>query len=111
MARYREGTGTGLVVALGALGIFTLFAWVLVFLLWLALSIYAVVEWIGDGRPSALAVLLIVVLLVGGLVTLAGVGFGLMGKSLTPKKRDRSQVPTGSASSPSGTGFPRSGAS
>ena len=90
MTRYRECTGTGLVVALGALGIFTLFAWVLVFLLWLALSIYAVVEWIGDGRPSALAVLLIVVLLVGGLVTLAGVGFGLIGKSLTPKKRDRS---------------------
>jgi hypothetical protein len=89
MARYREGTGTGLVVALGALAIFTLFAWVLVFLLWLALSIYAVVEWIGDGRPSALAVLRIVVLLVGGLVTLAGVGFGLVGKSLTPKKRDR----------------------
>jgi hypothetical protein len=89
MARYREGTGTGLVVALGAVGIFSLFAWVLVFLLWLALSIYAIVEWIGDGRPSPLAVLLIVVLLVGGLVTLAGVGFGLIGKSLTPKKRDR----------------------
>jgi hypothetical protein len=89
MARYREGTGTGLVVALGAVGIFSLFAWVLVFLLWLALSIYAIVEWIGDGRPSALAVLLIVVLLVGGLVTLAGVGFGLIGKGLTPKKRDR----------------------
>ena len=50
---------------------FSLFAWVLVFLLWIALSIYAIVEWIGDGRPSALAVLLIVVLLVGGLVTLA----------------------------------------
>lgn len=89
MARYREGTGTGLVVALGALGVFSLFAWVLVVLLWLALSIYAVVEWIGDGRPSAIAVLLIVVLLVGGLVTIAAVGFGLIGKSLTPKKRDR----------------------
>jgi hypothetical protein len=89
MARSREGTGTGLVVALGALGVFSLFAWVLVFLLWIALSIYAIVEWIGDGRPSALAVLLIVVLLVGGLVTLAGVGFGLVGKNLTPKKRDR----------------------
>jgi hypothetical protein len=89
MARYREGTGTGLVVALGAVGIFSLLAWVLVFLLWLALSIYAIVEWIGDGRPSALAVLLIAVLLVGGVVTLAGVGFGFIGKSLTPKKRDR----------------------
>jgi hypothetical protein len=89
MARFREGTGTGLFVAVGALGIFSLFAWVLVFLLWLALSIYAIVEAFGDGRPSALAVLLIVVLLVGGLVTLAGVGIGLVGKSLTPKKRDR----------------------
>ena len=89
MARFREGTGTGLVVALGALGVFSLFAWVLAFLLWIALSIYAIVEWIGDGRPSAIAVLLIVVLLVGGLVTLAGAGFGLIGKSLTPKKRDR----------------------
>jgi len=89
MARFREGTGTGLVVALGSLAIFSLFAWVLVFLLWIALSIYAIVEWIGDGRPSAIAVLLIVVLLVGSLVTLAGVGFGLIGKSLTPQKRDR----------------------
>jgi hypothetical protein len=34
-------------------------------------------------------VLLIVVLLVGSLVILAGVGFGLIGKSLTPKKRER----------------------
>ena len=90
MARFREGTGTGLVVALGALGVFSLFAWLLVFLLWIALSIYAIVEWIGDGRPSALAVLLIVVLLVGGLVPLASVGFGLIGKSLTPKRRDQS---------------------
>ena len=89
MARFREGTVTGLVVALGSLAIFSLFAWVLVFLLWIALSVYAIVEWIGDGRPSAIAVFLIVVLLVGGLVTLAGVGFGLIGKSLTPQKRDR----------------------
>jgi hypothetical protein len=89
MARFREGTGIGLVVALGSVGIFSMLAWVIAFLLWIALSIYAIVEWIGDGRPSALAVLLIVVLLVGGLVTLATVGFGLIGKSLTPKKRDR----------------------
>jgi hypothetical protein len=89
MARFREGTGAGLVVALGSVAIFSLFAWVIAFLLWIALSIYAIVEAIGDDRPSALAVLLIVVLLVGGLVTVAGVGFGFVGKSLTPKKRDR----------------------
>jgi hypothetical protein len=33
-------------------------------------------------------VLLIVVVLVGTLVTLAGVGFGYVGKRLTPRKRD-----------------------
>ena len=44
---------------------------------------------IGDGRPSPTAVLLIVVLMVGGLVTLALTGIGLIGKSLTPKKRDQ----------------------
>jgi hypothetical protein len=89
MARFREGTGTGLFVALGSLSIYSLFAWVLVVLLWIALSVYALVEMIGDGRPSPVAVLLIVVLLVGTLVTLAAVGIGYVGKSLTPRKRDR----------------------
>jgi len=89
MARFREGTGAGLVVALGSLAMFALLAWVLAFLLWIALSIYAFVEMVGDGRPSALAVMLIVVLLVGGLVALAAVGIGLVGRSLTPRKRDR----------------------
>ena len=89
MARFREGTGVSLFIALGSVAIFSMLAWVIAFLLWIALSIYAIVEWVGDGRPSAIAVLTIVVLLVGGLVTLAAVGFGLIGKSLTPKKRDR----------------------
>lgn len=89
MARFREGTGTGLFVALGSLTLYSLLAWVLAFLLWIALSIYAFVEMIGNGRPSPLAVMLIVVLLVGGLVTLAAVGVGLVGKGLTPKKRER----------------------
>ena len=89
MARFREGTGTSVFVAVGSATVFSLLAWVIAFLLWIALSIYAFVEMIGDGRPSPTAVLLIVVLLVGGLVTLAAAGIGLIGKSLTPKKRDR----------------------
>jgi len=89
MARFREGTGTSLLVAIGSATVFALLAWVVAFLLWIALSIYAFVEMVGDGRPSPTAVLLVVVLLVGGLVTLAAVGIGLVGKSLTPKKRDR----------------------
>jgi hypothetical protein len=89
MARFREGTGTSLFIAVGSLTVFALLAWVIALLLWIALSIYAFVEMIGDGRPSPTAVLLTVVLLVGGLVTLAAVGVGLVGKSLTPKKRER----------------------
>ena len=89
MARFREGTGTSVFIAIGSFAMFTFLAWVIAFLLWIALSIYALVEMIGDGRPSPTAVLLIVVLLVGGLATLAAAGIGLVGKSLTPKKRDR----------------------
>ena len=89
MARFREGTGTALLVAIGAFGVFAILAWLVAVLLWIALSVYALVKMIGDGHPSALAVLLIVVLLVGTLVTLAAVGFGYVGKRLIPQKRDR----------------------
>lgn len=89
MVRFREGTGTALLVAIGSFSVFAILAWIVAVLLWVALSIYALVEMIGDGRPSAVAVLLIVVLLVGTLVTLAAVGFGFVGKRLTPGKRDR----------------------
>ena len=86
MQRFREGTGTSLVVAIGSVAIFALLAWVLAVLVWIALSIYAIVEIVGDGRPSALAVLLIVVGLVGTLTTLAGVGLWLVGRRLAPSK-------------------------
>jgi cation transporter-like permease len=89
MARFREDTGTALLVAIGSFSFFAILAWIVAVLFWVALSIYALVEMIGDGRPSAVAVLLIVVLLVGTLVTLAAVGIGFVGKRLTPGKRDR----------------------
>ena len=89
MARYREGTGTGLLVALGSFVLYAALAWIVVILMWIALSVYALVEMFGDGRPSALAVLLIVVILVGTLVTLAAVGVGFIGKGLTPERRRR----------------------
>lgn len=89
MARFPEHTGAGLLVSVGSLAAFSALAWVIAILLWIALSIYAFIEMIGDGRPSALAVLMILVLLVGGLVTLVAVGIGFVGRGLTPKKRDR----------------------
>jgi hypothetical protein len=89
MARYREGTGTGLAVAFASMTFHAILAWVLVFALWIGLSVYAIVEAFGDGKPSATAVLLLVVLTVGTLTTLAAVAIGFIGKGLTPKKRDR----------------------
>jgi hypothetical protein len=89
MARYRDGTGTGIAVAFASLTFHAVLAWVVVFALWIGLSIYALVEMVGDGKPSAIAVLLIVVLTVGTLTTLAAVAIGFVGKGLTPKKRDR----------------------
>jgi hypothetical protein len=89
MERFREGTGTSLVVAIGSVAIFALLAWVLAVLLWTAFSIYAIVEIVGDGRPSAVAVLLIVVGLVGALTVAAGVGLWLVGRRLAPSKRRR----------------------
>lgn len=88
MARFREGTGIAVVVALASTAAFTLLAWLFAFLLWLSFSIYAIVEWIGDGEPSAIAVSLLVIGLVAGLVVLACVGIWLAGRSLAPAKRD-----------------------
>jgi hypothetical protein len=92
MARFREGTGTALGVVIGSMTIFTALAWLLAFLLWIALSIYAIVETFGDGVPSAMAVTLIIMLLVTSLVTLFAVGVGLVGKRLTPQKRSREEL-------------------
>ncbi|MGH7542231.1 MAG: hypothetical protein ACRELC_14655 [Gemmatimonadota bacterium] len=89
MARFREGTGTSLVVAIGSAGVYTLLAGVLAIFLWIALSIYAIVEMLGDGRPNPVAPVLIVVLSVGGFTTLIAVGIGFLGKGLVPRKRDR----------------------
>jgi hypothetical protein len=88
VARFREGMGTSIAVAVASVTGFVLMPWVFALLLWLGFSIYAIVELIGDGRPSALALSLLVVGLVAGLVTLIGVGIWFAGKSLAPSKGD-----------------------
>jgi hypothetical protein len=92
MARFREGTGTSVVVALASMAIYALLAWALVLLFWLAFSIYAIVELIGDGRPSALALLTILVGLVAGLVALAAAGMWIVGRRLAPRRRGRPEA-------------------
>jgi hypothetical protein len=87
MQRFGEGTGTGLLVALGSFAFYAILTWIVAILFWIAISIYAIVEIAGDGVPSAMAVTLIVMLLVTTLVVLASAGVGLLGKRLLPAKR------------------------
>ena len=92
MARFREGTGTSVVVALASTAIYALLPWLFALSFWVAFSIYAIVELIGDGRPSGLALLTIVVGLVAGLVTVAAVGTWVVGKRLAPARRGRPEA-------------------
>jgi hypothetical protein len=86
---FREGTGTSLVVAIGSTAIFTLLPFVLAVLFWIGFSIYAIVEIVGDGRPGATAILLLVVGVVSGLAVLAGLALWFVGRRLAPAKRSR----------------------
>lgn len=87
----REHSGQSLAIAgIAALG-YAIWAGVLVVLLWLAITIYAVVKWIGapNDHPSATTLLVIVV----GLVTIWPLAIALVmylvGRSMRAPKRER----------------------
>ena len=84
---FREGTGASLAVAIGSMALYTLFAGILALLFWISFCVYAIVEIVGDGRPSAIAISLILVLLVTSLIVLASVGVWLIGRSMLPVAR------------------------
>jgi hypothetical protein len=93
----REHTGAAIAIAGAATTFFTVLAWLLVVLMWISLTVYALVKWIGDAPegPSATTVLLTAVALVTALtVCLAGV-VALVGRSMTPKRRRRSEELSG----------------
>jgi hypothetical protein len=91
-----EHRGLSISIAMASLGFFASLAAMLVVLIWIALSVYALVKMIGSAPDSAnpTAVLVTVVLLVGTLVTLLAAGIALLGRSMTPRKRkDRERIP------------------
>lgn len=87
----REHTGASLGVAGVAVTALVTLGAVLVPLLWIALSVYALIKAIGSAPDSANPV--VVLLIVVGLVTLSITGIAasltLVGKSMTPKSRKR----------------------
>ena len=87
----REHTGIAIAVAAVLTTALTMLAWVLVVVTWTALTVYALVKWIGSApdRASATTVLLIVVGLVTALALLLTVPIALLGRSMTPRRRKR----------------------
>jgi hypothetical protein len=93
----REHTGVAIAIAGTVTMFFSVVAWVLVVLMWISLTIYALVKWIGSApeAASATTVLILVVALVTVLtVCLAGV-VALVGRSMTPKRRRRAEELSG----------------
>lgn len=91
----REHTGIALGIAGAVTSLLTLFAAFLVVLVWVALSIYALVKWIGSAPDSAspTTVALILVGLVTALALVVALPVVILGRSMTPPKRGRGEEP------------------
>lgn len=89
----REGTGASTVIA-GMIVAFGMFLGaVLALTIYTAITVYAIVKWIGAASDAAnpVVILLIVVLSTGTFATLLGLAINLVGRSMTPRRRRRSE--------------------
>jgi hypothetical protein len=86
-----DGKGVG--VALGGLNValYALLPVMIVVGVWTLISVYAIVKWIGSApqEPNAAVIVLGVAMMVSLFVVLFAVGVGLVGRSLSPKRRKR----------------------
>jgi hypothetical protein len=90
----QEHSGQSLAIAgIAALG-YAIWAAVLVVLLWVAITIYAFVKWIGapNDHPSATTLLVIVVGLVTFWPLMIALGMYAIGRSMRPFKRRRDEL-------------------
>ncbi|HEY7477739.1 MAG TPA: hypothetical protein VIB62_05830 [Actinomycetota bacterium] len=87
----REFRGAAIGVAAAIVAFFVMLGALIVVLGWIGFSIYAVVKWIGGAPKDANPV--VIVLMLAGLVTLLTASLlallALVGRSMTPRKRDR----------------------
>ena len=85
-----EGTAIGIAIGLVSAFGYAGLAFLLGFTFFAFVAIYALVKAIGDqGSGSPIVVIVGTVVLVTTFVTLLCLGLGMLGKSLTPKKRRR----------------------
>ena len=90
----RENTGTSVAIALVATMGYAVFAGVLAVSIWLSLTIYTIVKWIGgpSDHASPLTVLLLVVANVTLFVVLLTLAMYLIGKPMRYGKRKRGEA-------------------
>jgi hypothetical protein len=89
----REGTGISSLIA-GAIVAFGIFLGaILVITIYTAITVYAIVKWIGSASDPAnpVVILLIVVVSTGLFVTLLGLAINFAGRSMTPRRRRREE--------------------
>jgi len=89
-----DARGAGLAIAGMTVTFYVALAALVVVGMWTVLCVYAIVKWIGSApkAPDPTVIVLSVVLLVTLLVTLLAVGIGLVGRSMTPKKRKKAKT-------------------
>jgi hypothetical protein len=85
----KEHSGIAIAVALGVLVFFAALPAMIVLLVYLFGTVYAIVKATGVGgrSPNPATVILAVVFIVSALVTLLYCGLGLIGRSMDPKRR------------------------
>jgi len=87
----RENTGVAVGIAVVATFGYTVWASVIAIVMWLSLTIYAIVKWIGapTDHASPLTVLLLMVTNVVLFILLLTLAIYAVGRSMRYKKRDR----------------------
>jgi F0F1-type ATP synthase membrane subunit a len=89
----REGTGTSSVIAGTIVAFGMALGAVLAITIYISITVYAVVKWIGSSSDAAnpVVILLIMVVSTGTFVTLLGLAINLFGRSMTPRRRRRAE--------------------
>jgi hypothetical protein len=91
--RAGEGTPRGLGLAIGLLNAsyYSAFAWLIVFSLWLLISIYAIVKWAGSSPddPNPYVIVIGAAGIVVLFTVLLAVGISLIGRAMNPKKKSK----------------------
>jgi hypothetical protein len=90
----KENSGIAAAIAASILSFFMMLAFVIVALMFAFLFVYAIIKAFGPetAHASPTTVLVGVVVIVGGLTVAFTTGIGILGRSMTPRRRRRGEA-------------------